>query len=342
MAEEKNEYQLSFPVSVSGLDEEHGTAVGQYVGDFIREAAALLDLRDLEGVTITDDYANAVADFDCGFETKTDKRPTEENFATGVAMAIPTKRGNDFKSHMVIDVRVAYNLVYAGDDDQKAEATGLLLHELAHVHDQRKFSQAFPDQMFKPLPDVCQGWLYGVSSPVWSEYFACCVSAKQDPKRLNAYLETFFKAVEECPETVRQAVITYRTNSDLDGLVQLIFDRLGIVFKFASYVIGHLEGLQKPLSELDAAAYTRLEMTNFIDAWDGLTIALQEMHDQYPGWTSLSIYDPIGAVFMEFLEKNNLFFKQTEAGFEVDIPFTMDTMPPEGQAWLAAQNPEVN
>jgi hypothetical protein len=53
-------------ISVSGLSEQDGTTLSNVITDAIRAASEVVDLSALEGVTVTPNYRDTLARFDCG------------------------------------------------------------------------------------------------------------------------------------------------------------------------------------------------------------------------------------------------------------------------------------
>jgi hypothetical protein len=324
-----------FNISVTGLDEQPGTELGYFIGGIARQLAVTLDLRCLEGITVSNHYAQALANFERGFAASDALKPTNESFVQGSAMVVHCKRGEEFKCHVFIDLNLAASALFAEDAETRQMATAAIVHEMGHVHDFGTLCRMMPDLMLTPLPHNLEGWLYKAVNSAWSEYFACFVAADFDHKALDAYVETFVTALNEFPETMRLAIIAYRTSADLDALMATVNDRAGLLFKFAGYALGHLEGIEKELADTHPAAWEHLKQAGFEKTWQGIRDALHGMHDAYPNWSGLDSYKPLGEVMIAYLKVRNIELSPQAEGFHVNIPFTRETMPAGGMEMLA-------
>jgi hypothetical protein len=327
---ETGEPRAGFPlnIQITGIAEEaQANAIGGFIHDLVTEATGVLDLSALEKVWLTNTYRESIASVDRGFETTHDLSPTNEEFASGVAMVVHVKRGDELKCQLVAELGIAWSAMYAEEESTRLLAVGTLVHELAHVHDFACQCRMFPDLMFKPIPNTLQSWLYNATNGIWSEYFACWFAAPVDPAALNAYIETFLKALDLFPEEVRQEIIAYRTHGDLDRLLRVASARLGSLCRFAGYVIGHLEGLKTTLPEARPEDWSKIESSGFATTWTAIRAALVAMHETYPDWTELDAYDALGQVFRAYLGARGIELGERGTGFNVKVPFTRDTIP---------------
>lgn len=319
---------LSFNVSVTGLDKERGTELAHYIGGIAKDLSGTLDLGCLEGITITDAYEGALENFDPGYEPSKPLAPTNESFGSGHAMVVHCKRGDELKCHVFFDVDLAANALFAEDECTRKSSTASIVHELAHVHDFGTLCRSMPNVIFSPVPKDLEGWLYRATDATWSEYFACWIAAKCGGAALDCYVEIFLKALEELPEAVRMEIVSYRTHSDLQSLMDTVNDRIGLLFKFAGYVIGHLEGINQTLEETHPSAWEAVLETGFEPTYNGLKKALEEMREAYPNWNGLDAYKGLGDVMLSYLETQQIYiYPEDGDSFHVNIPFTPETMP---------------
>ena len=329
---------FSFQISIKGLDPEPGQLFGKFISELVKDVAGILDLSCLEGITITPEYARELAEFDRGFGASAVLRPTDESFAKGGAMVVHCKRGDEYKCHVFFDGNLAAAALIAEDAETRQMMTAAIVHELAHVHDFGMLCRMMPDVMLKPLPHSLDGWLYKAVNAAWSEYFACYVAARLDEGALGRYVETFLNALTEFPETIRLEIISYRTSNNLDGLMNTVCDRAGLLFKFAGYALGHLSGIEKTLADTHLVAWEQVKQAGFGAAWDGMRDALAAMHCAYPKWTGLDAYRELGDVMVAYLKTRGIELSSPQAeGYRVRIPYTRETMPPGGMEMLALQ-----
>jgi hypothetical protein len=91
---EKSTLPLGTGVSVSGNfdSEEQARELSMAVYGFLKLSGGFLNLAGLEGATVSDDYAGALAKVERGFETQHVLTATSDEFGAGYAMAVPVVR----------------------------------------------------------------------------------------------------------------------------------------------------------------------------------------------------------------------------------------------------------
>src|ERR1035438_9556181 len=126
--------QLDAAVDGSYPSEEEARKVGETVLFFLKVFGAFLQLDGLEVVTVADDYNAALAKIERGFETNAPLTPTNDEFGTGTAMAVPVLRNGAIKTHIVMYSGLARALTLP-DHELYPLSVHLLAHETAHAHD---------------------------------------------------------------------------------------------------------------------------------------------------------------------------------------------------------------
>jgi hypothetical protein len=308
--------------SIAGFDESEGTELANIICDAIRAASEVIDLSALEGVTVTPTYRETLATFDRGMPDDP-PTPTLEDYAFGCAMVVRCKRGEEFKCHVFLDTNFARSLLLEDSNPAKTMARSVLFHELAHVYDFGRIARSLADAKFQ---NHLARWLFLLTNATWSEYFACFATAQGDPS-LDDYVTTFINALNHCPRAVREEIIAYRRYNDLEKLMEFVKDRIGLLFKFAGYVLGNLAALGRPLSETHPDAWRSIQEAGFADTWLRLETALKEMLD-YPAWDDVSVYDGLGQCAVHYLGIRGLYLHDKGDDFYVNVPFTAETMPP--------------
>ncbi|TKV78934.1 hypothetical protein FDV58_24855 [Bradyrhizobium elkanii] len=300
-------------ISVSGFNEDDGTKLGNVIAEIIKKVcAAGIDLSALEGVTVTPNYREMLSAFDTGLPTR--PTPTAEKFANGQAMAVTCKRGDDFKSHLFFDADILSPLLF-GTEPERALATNVLAHELAHVYDSGRLAKELANQ---PFPNDLTGWLFLMTNATWSEYFACLVTAETDPS-LDDYITTFLNALGQYPEAIREQIAAYRRHSDTQRLMDFVQGRVSLLFKFAGYVLGNLDGTGRQLAQTHPDAWQSIQDAGFSEAWIGIASALQRMESGRP-WQNISIYDELGRAALGYLNSLGMFPRNDGDRIYVAIP----------------------
>ena len=123
----------NFGVNVRGQfpSEEDARKLGTVVGGWVREFSRVFDLSRLDGVTVAEDYAQALAQLDRGRETS-ETLTASSGSVVGVGMTPAVLRDGLLKSHIVLNA----NHVWAIQDatlEGFQLAVHLVAHECAHV-----------------------------------------------------------------------------------------------------------------------------------------------------------------------------------------------------------------
>lgn len=306
----------------------YSAEIAEEIKGLIEIAAQGFDLSRLERVILAVDYEAALNGLDYGYQRSREAKPTREDYAQGVAMAQMVMREGEPWTILVIDARIALGLLDE-DEESRSMVTGLIIHELAHVHDQRKKSIALPNIWLKPHLDLLHAVLFEGADSAWSEYFACRMTATVDPHQLTAQLETLENALERVQQTLRAEIIDYRTSADLERVWSIGQQQVTWLIQVAGYALGTLDGLKVNLADEAPELAEKLERGYFLRPWHDLQTALRQMWDVYPEWPEgLDTYKPaMDAVEQSF---HSLGFRPSlkNEGLYIDIPYTSDTLPP--------------
>ena len=116
-------------------DQNEAQSVGRLVGDGLRLLGQSLNLGGLEGVIVAHDYDEALASIDRGTETSAPLTRTNDDRATGMAMAPAVLRNGVVKHYIVLEANLAKCLIRSPDDQLFHMAVYTLAHEASHVHD---------------------------------------------------------------------------------------------------------------------------------------------------------------------------------------------------------------
>jgi hypothetical protein len=253
---------FSVQISISGFDEEEGTRLWNIISEAIETASQVIDISTLEGVTITPNYREALAQFDNGMPGVPVTAPTVEEFGSGCAMSVNCKRGDAIKSHVFLDAGIGGHLLMDKSDPNKILANNIVFHEFAHVYDYARTCKDLADAKF---PNHLTRWLFLLTNSTWSEFYACFATCSTDPS-LDDYVTVFEGSLRQCPDEVHVAI--YREYcGDMNDLMEFVKARVGLLFKLAGYVLGHLAGKDLKLADTHPAAWQTIEDAGFADTW---------------------------------------------------------------------------
>jgi hypothetical protein len=100
-------------------------------------------------------------------------------------------------------------------------------------------------------------------------------------------------------------------------------------FGYASYLLGHADGLGQGVEDIAPTAMEALEKHPFFKTtFSGLHSELRTMHAAYGEWKGLEIFDPLKELADELLKVGGIDVQNRPAGKgHVNVPFRPETMP---------------
>jgi hypothetical protein len=326
--------ESSIQITVTGLREDIGNKIANNFADLV---AALtqgddpLDLRRMHRVIFTTDFAGTLADLSKNMPSGNPITHTDEAYAQAIGKVVLLPHGDDYEIVPVFNAIMTGALAPAEpasfDGEDCRSAVHYIHHELCHVHDDNKKIDLLAPLMLKhrytgkniftrPLAEVC-----------WAEYFANLRSSTSVTDRaLQQTTVSFRDALIRTKKDIDQEIRSYRSHADLNRLMTL-FQRHGdFLMKVASYTLGYVDGLKKPLSELSPEASNALTGSYFEPIWHVAHDALQVMYSNYPDrWQSLAAYDGLATIIEDYYDIMGFILSTTEdGGAYVTIPFRLE------------------
>lgn len=129
-------------------------------------------------------------------------------------------------------------------------------------------------------------------------------------------------------DEVDEEIRSYRTHSDMDRLMKYAASHYGALMKYASYLLGHIHGINKELNLLAPEAASNLAGSYFQATFEELEKALETMWSSYGQWSNLDVYRPLMEVIYSCYKRGGLHLKHLgNESLYVDVPFTPETMP---------------
>ena len=299
---ERSTLPLEAGVSVSGDfdSEEQARELSMAVYGFLKLFGGFLNLAGLEGATVSDDYAGALAKVERGFETQHVLTATNDEFGAGFAMAVPVVRNDIAKTHIVIHSGLAKFLLDPKGEFY-SEAVYTLVHEAAHAHDHLISGAAYPVGIMKmPFKDAT---LYNLAQGCWSEYIACCLSAdwasqnycKSYEDSLCSMLSTARKRGNEHIEQFQIHRVVMKTFNELVGVYGNLLTR-------TSYLVGQIHGSEGTVEEMAPVFHKLVNETEwFKPAFDDYEQKIRALHQTYGQWKGVEVFEPLMDLFEDLL-----------------------------------------
>lgn len=298
------------------------TLIGQVVREFSRE----FDLSRLDGVTVAEDYAQALAELDHGYKNSHSLAPSE-GAVVGVAMTPSVLRDGVLKSHIVFSAQYLWPLLDANHPSFQS-AAHIVAHECAHVEVTGKFEAAIPGVLLrKRFLDLRDRARSDVIRACWDEYAVTLLSASFGEDPTENYEETLITHMGSTRQEANEAIKAYRLHGDLDKAYREVYRAYGNLLKYAAYYLGNLAG-----HDIELPARPNLEAIlagHWFEAYfHRLNKACKAIAAQYGEWRDHSLFEVIGDIADDMVAEGGILCTTLQDGrLYLDIPLTPETMP---------------
>ncbi|WP_199261982.1 hypothetical protein [Paracoccus binzhouensis] len=314
--------------------EEDARTIGSNVLGLIHFFGQHMDLATLDGVTLAYDYSDALRELDRGVETSSDLIASKD-WGLGVAMTPTVFRDGVLKSHILFNAAILEGLLEEPESKACQEVVHIIAHECAHVEINAVKDRQFPNLILRYRPET---WYEGLRLEVieasWDEYAACRISAGFGAASLENYQGVFLNILAEAGSNVREAILKCRHDANYDELLIEAQRNIGNLVKYASYVLGTADGLdkdtEKELPEISAALQGHWFAPFFIRLRD----AHRALWERYGQWDSLKEFETIADIWLEMLADRGVeVTPQDDGTMYVNIPFRADTSSYQAMMW---------
>jgi hypothetical protein len=294
-------------IVVTGSFESEASAqqLRSMVFGFMKLFGSVFNLAALDRVTVADDYNSALANIERGFPGMKAPTPTSDQFGSGFAMSLPVLREGLPKSHIVFDSRLVRPLVDP-TDPLYGLAVHTLCHETAHAYDHLLQNKAFPGLYGTRLSDLRDAVLTELALSAWDEYVASRLSA---PWGTDDYCQGY----EETLCAMYESAVSV-TMSELSSIFGGLFTR-------ASYLVGHLDGIDKELRVESPHLAKLIDETTWLRLlWGEYLAILRGMFEAHGDWTGIEVLQPLKGLFERLLGGGGMgFVKLPTGGYFVEF-----------------------
>lgn len=245
------------------------------------EMCRMMPLDKLDGVTFAYDYSAALRDLDRGFASSP-LEPTEEEFGAGVAMAPMVIRDGVRKTHIVIRGEMGHYLI--GDDDSNRRlALQTIVQQLARAACSQILEETLPEAK---VEDHFEAFLYQCADSAWRDYFSSRVGGYLNPEIGDGYCEMAAAVIRRAHRDLVAARVDYQSTNDMNKLMEVALLRVHDILRFSAAVLGHYDGLGKPLLENQPVLETALTKAGLRDWFILFDGELSELWNRRGEWLS--------------------------------------------------------
>ncbi len=299
------------------------------VTDVVVVCGRVMDLSNLEGITIGFDYDAALDSVDLGYESTIAKQYTNEGGLMGVGKSLRVRRDDAIKMHVVLKGNVLLDLALRDmETDEFWAAANILAHELGHVQTAGWFEDHSPGVMLEPHQgDWATSTLRDTAHTIWEEYAACRLSAliSQGTLVTDSYVQGLETSLEGAVDRARNTIKEFRMHGDVDRLLVETGRETAIPLKMVAYLMGHMDGIDEPV-DVEERCQIACELTQHFDALLG---ALRNAWETRTSWSGLTSLDPIVEVIVDALRTVGIevTLNEEHPGSRVDVPYRAETLP---------------
>lgn len=277
-----------------------------------------MDLRALDGMTLTPDCAAASAAIQTLPEGQVPLETSEQPDMMEMARTVPVWRGKELRFHIVMRAGLGIGMLGA-DQAMQALAVACVAHEAAHVEHEGHLYRTFPHIYGKAIP--CgdrsrQTFLKAMD--VWSEYAASRSSTMFRPEAVEEFENVFCRALEDSLSACKQRIAAYRADGSTLNVFGDIQRLLGDVFVCAGYFLGHLDGLGISLqSHAPRASALLAEQPEIGVLINRLRRTLHELWLSEYGWSSIEVFAPIYDILCAMMALHGFVFEKTDTEWRI-------------------------
>lgn len=235
---EYTQEQFSYKVTLHDfgddiLAHEYGDILQSVVGTLSQQ----MPLHQLDGVTIAQDYGDALAKLDRGDPDLPPILSGALAYGTGVAMPVTVKRDGTFKEHLVIDASIAAGWI-SDESEVRAMALHILIKMLAGIANSARFAESVgfkPDEMGRELHLA----VARAPSIYWSAKQAAFIA----PDEGLIFADLVIESLDHAREAVGAARGRMADSSDVGEGFHIARECVAAVLGHAADWIGHRDGL---------------------------------------------------------------------------------------------------
>ena len=320
---------MPLSMTIGGLvDAEKATEFANLVGGYIHLIGRALDVSRIDAVTITDRYAEALAQVERGFETQNVATHSQNEDIVGVAMCVHVIREDMPKVHLVVEIEMLLPLwVSEPGSPEHTRSLQLLAHECAHIEDLKRKDEASPGSILRErYADEFEQMFAPVGSSMWEEYYACRRTAHFDPSGGEPLVEALLTCLDNNQGAIDDAIRRYRHHADLHQLIDETHDRAMRALRVAAYLIGHYDGLAQDWQTISEVA-ERLKDHRLQPLLDDMADELRNLWDRRFDWTSSRETKGLNDIAWDAYVEAGVIARETSGGgLDLEVPFTAETL----------------
>ncbi|MBA3837245.1 MAG: hypothetical protein C0499_06270 [Zymomonas sp.] len=296
-----------------------------------------LPLSRLEGITLSNDYGEALSQIDRGVEGVGPPSSIDPRIGTGIAQTVNVLRNGQIMCRIVLDSGVGFGLL-SNESATVDAATNILIRQLMLASLTEVVDLSLPGVILQPIADPLQGWLYNAVGGALDCYVVShMASGFGDSRELaSGWRQLLTEALDRLRETVLPARLAYRYNGDLDALLAVTMPHIHHVLQFAGDLLGHCAAQGVAPVELGsdlAVALDRIGLKNWLPRY---AADLETCRLNYGKWKSFDEFLTLNVHVERLMWQFGMIPWSNHEGMRVEVPLGTDAEALMGDA-LASQ-----
>jgi hypothetical protein len=134
-------------------------------------------------------------------------------------------------------------------------------------------------------------------------------------------------------------------HKNVGRLTNEVSEEYETVMVYASYLLGHIDGLDRSVEEASSKALEAVETHSYFKAFfRRLHAELRALHHTYGAWTGIEVFEPLKHLADELMKLGGIDIQARPDGSAyVNVPATPETIPTvdELRAFIAAKGETV-
>ncbi|MCM3732018.1 hypothetical protein M3196_10140 [Fictibacillus nanhaiensis] len=289
----------------------------------LQEYCKDLELTSLECITIADDFAKAIEEYQELNKLKKIK-PTHGEYGLAIGKVLRRKEENRYLYTVMLDARIVKGLFI---EESSGFCTHYIHHEFCHVHDDTIKESIFTEEG-KAGKDIHQlrHMMNVLAESVWCEYIVSrlCANTLSNFDTITQHLETLIPQVKT---NSGKDKLAYRFHHDIGKLYYQVEEGITYLLKMLGTFWGYIHGI-KDYDITDIHFESKINsLKDFIiqnytkEIWDDLGEVLNNLFNKYPdGWNDVrELYD-LGNVSIKLFRILGLSFEERGETFYINVP----------------------
>lgn len=303
-------------ITITGIDDPvKAKEFGYTILEHLFVLSQSLDLRRIERVVATCNYAEGLASVERGFAAAAPVEHSQNENIQGVAMNVRTLRDGVPMVQIVSDIEILLPLWQSSDGSpEHAHALQVLAHECAHAEDLKFRDEDCPGVLLQTqIPEWIGNHLGPQAHAMWEEYYACRRTAPIFPDAGKDFLSSLRSSLETTPVTIEAAINQFYDHQDVNILASETLEPAGRPLKLAAYLLGHLDGMDQDWMD-EPELMEQIAGTPMFTFIERMHAELRRLWEREEGWAGLEDFDTLTEIATDNYENAGITVVPGEEG----------------------------